>query len=343
LLLKYTVIPTKDTRYAYTTGRVRALELYLLKEADFLRMRQVEKAGEVLQILIKIFPYSKSMKDIEKEEKFEKGLDRELERTYRELRYFCPEPELIDLFWLENDFYNLKVLLKIHFQKKFIAKNGLFLKPTLSQAGILNSALLEESIEKEDFAQLPSEIKILLEETFSLMENNRSPRFLDNFLSRQLFRWLVLKIRRYSDLFLSHLIQLQIDSFNIKTLFRIKFWQEKESSLREVFMEGGTVERERLFQIVSQPLEALDEEFRSTDYGEAVKKTLEEWGKEKSLFSLDKFFDEYILKHTYCGFYITLGREPLINYIFLKKQEIKRLRMILGSKSVKCKVKNAKP
>ena len=123
MTLKYTEVLSKDTRYAYTTGRVRALELNLLQEVDFARIRQLEKIEEVLQALNKTFPYSESMKDIQKEEEFENGLDRELKRTYKEVRYFCPEPELIDLFWLENDFYNLKVLLKAHFQEKVFPEN----------------------------------------------------------------------------------------------------------------------------------------------------------------------------------------------------------------------------
>jgi len=273
------------------------------------------------------------MKGIEKEEKFEKGLDRELKGTYKEVRYFCPEPELIDLFWLENDFYNLKVLLKAHFQEKFSPENSPFLKPPLSEAGTLDLALLEESIVKEDFTELTSEVKNLLQEIFSLMENSHSSQFIDNFLNKQFFQWLVLKMKKYADPFLARLIQLQIDSFNIKALFRLKLWGGERASPEEVFVEGGIIDKQRLLWIISHPLKALDEEFRNTDYREAIKEALEEWEKGKSLFSLDKFFDEHILRHTYCGFYITLGREPLINYIFLKKQEIKRLRTILGSKA----------
>ncbi len=80
MTLRYTEVLSKDTRYAYTTGRVRALELCLLKEGDFARMRQSGGIGEALQVLNKIFPYSESMKDIQKEEEIERGLDRELER-----------------------------------------------------------------------------------------------------------------------------------------------------------------------------------------------------------------------------------------------------------------------
>jgi len=342
MTLKYTEVLSKDTRYAYTTGRVRALELYLLKEADFIRMRQSGKIEEVLQVLNKTFPYSESMKDIQKEEEFERGLDRELKRTYEEVRYFCPQPELIDLFWLDNDFYNLKVLLKTHFQERVFSGNSLFLRPPLSEAGTLDLTLLEESIAKEDFSELVPGVRDILQEIFSLMDNRHSLRFIDDFLNRQFFQWLVLEMKKYPDPFLARLIQLQIDSFNIKAFFRLKLFWGETAPTEEVFAEGGIINKQQLLWMISEPLETLEEELRNTDYGEAIRLALEEQKKENSLFSLHKFFDEYILEHTYCGFYITLGREPLVNYIFLRKQEIKHLRAILGSKSVKCKAKNAK-
>ena len=330
--LEYVEVPTKDTRYAYTTGRIRALELDLLEEADFSRMKQADKVSGALGILGKIFPYSESMKDIKEEEEFERGLDTELKRTHKELQHFCPEPDLVDLFWLENDFYNLKVLLKIHFQKKLSKENFIPLKPALSLAGTLDIRVLGEAVEKEDFTQLPSHFRTLLEKTFPFVENNPYPQFLDSFLDREFFQWLWLKTQKYSDSFLTHLIQLQIDSFNIKALLRIKSWKKEKELLEEVLVEGGLIDKRRLLQLAYQEVQALIDEFKTTNYSEAVKEALEEWEKEESLFGLDKFFNECILKHTYCGFYITFAREPLVNYIFLKKREIKRLRIILRSK-----------
>ncbi len=333
MTLKYTEVRSKDARYAYTTGRVRALELNLLKEADFIRMKQSGNIEEALQVLNKTFPYSESIKDIQKEEAFERGLDRELKRTYEEVRYFCPEPELMDLFWLDNDFYNLKVLLKSHFQERVFKGNSFFLRPPLSEAGILDLTLLEQSIAKEDFSELLPRVRDILQEIFSLMDNSYSVRSIDDFLNRQFFEWLVLEMKKYPDSFLARLVQLQIDSFNIKAFFRLKLFWGETASPEEVFVEGGIISKQQLLWMVSHPLETLEEELRNTDYGEAVRLALEEQKRENSLFSLHKFFDEYILEHTYCGFYITLGREPLVNYIFLRKQEMKHLRAILGSKA----------
>jgi vacuolar-type H+-ATPase subunit C/Vma6 len=330
--LNYFVIPTKDTHYAYTTGRIRALEVRLLREADFSRMKQTGGVGETLQILGKLFSYSESMKKVQKEEDFETGLEEESRRTYAELRSFCPEPELIDLFWLENDFYNLKILLKIHFQKKLSLAVSSSLPPALSRAGTQAMEVLKEAIEKENFALLSSEVANLLKEIFPLVEQNSHPQFLDNLLNKRFFQWLLSKVEEYSDTFLRKLIQLQIDSFNIRTFFRIQFVRKEKELLKDFLMEGGGLDKDYLLKLANQLKESQAPELPGKEFREVVAAAFEEWDKERSLFGLDKFLDELILKHTRCGFYITFGREPLINYIFLKKQELKRLRVILWEK-----------
>ncbi|MQY61291.1 hypothetical protein GH153_05600 [bacterium] len=330
--LDYFVIPTKDTRYAYTTGRIRVLEVRLLREADFSRMKQAEGVEEILQILGKLFPYSESMKKIQKEEDFEVGLEEESRRTYVELRSFCPEPDLIDLFWLENDFHNLKILLKGHFREKLSLAVSSSLPPALSQAGTQAIEILKEAIEKENFALLPSEVANLLEEIFPLVEENPHPQFLDNLLDKRFFQWLLSKVEEYSDPFLRKLIQLQVDGFNIKTFFRIQFLRKEKELLKDFLIEGGSLDKDHLLRLAYQLKESQAPEIPGREFREVVAATFEEWDKERSLFGLDRFFDNLILKHTRCGFYITFGREPLVNYIFLKKQELKRLRVILREK-----------
>ena len=329
--LDYFVIPTKDTRYAYTTGRIRALEVRLLREADFSRMKQAGGVGEILQILGKLFPYSESMKKVQKEEDFETGLEEESRRTYVELQSFCPEPDLIDLFWLENDFHNLKILLKIYFQEK-LSLTVSSLPPALSQAGTQAIEILKEAIEKENFGVLSPEVTNLLEEIFPLVEENPHPEFLDNLLDKRFFQWLLSKVEEYSDPFLRKLIQLQIDSFNIKTFFRIQFLLEEKELLKDFLIEGGGLDKDYLLRLAYQPKESQALELPGRELREAVVVAFEEWDKERSLFTLDRFFDDIILRHTGRGFYITFGREPLINYIFLKKQELKRLSVILRQK-----------
>jgi V/A-type H+-transporting ATPase subunit C len=142
------------------------------------------------------------------------------------------------------------------------------------------------------------------------------------------------RLAKYSDPFLKELIRRQIDFFNITAFLRVKFWgrEDEKEFLGRILIDGGMVEKKRLLGSISQPASSLREVLHATDYSEAIEKALKEWENKYSLFSLDKFFDRYILDYTKRGFYITFGREPLVNYIFLKKQEIKSLRGILRGK-----------
>jgi len=334
LSIEYLEIKGGDTRYIYTTGRIRGLEKYLLKETDFSRIRESKGIIEALETLGKIFPYSESFKKTE-EKNFEQMLEEELKRTYREIRSFCPQPDLVNLFWIEYDFHNLKVLLKAHFQENLSVELTSQLRMSLSPTGTLNIETLKEAVQKEDFTSLPPQLKSLIEEVFPLIKENSQPHILDILIDELFFRWVYQKLRDYNDPFLTRLIQKEVDSFNIKTFFRIKSLERKdeEKILREALIEGGEIGKEVWINLSHQPKEFVEKELSNTDYIEIIRQILEgKKEREESLFSLDKFFDEYILKYSKRGIYVSFGREPLINYILLKKQEIKRLRTILREK-----------
>lgn len=333
MTLKYLEVPTKDTRYTYATGRIRGLEIHLLQEADLNRLREAGGIEEAVEILNKISPYSESFKNLSPE-RFEKGLGEELKRTYQDLRSFCPDPELVDLFWLDYDFHNLKVLLKLHVQKQPPLNLAPPLEPELSPAGTEDEEILKEAVREADYSRLGPELKTLIQEVAVLMETHPHPQILDSFMDRHLFEWLITAIEDYHDLFLTHFVELRIDSFNIQSFLRIKLWEEanERELLERVLVEKGTVEKMELVQLSSQPKEALGDRLDKTDYGEPVKKALEELDRAGSLFGLEEFFDSYILEYASSGYYITFGKEPLVNYMLLKKKEIRLLRQILREK-----------
>ena len=333
--LKYLEVPTKDTRYTYATGRIRGLENQLLQEADLNRLKEAGGIEEAVEMLAKITPYSESFKNVSPD-RFEKGLGEELKRTYQDLRSFCPDPELVDLFWLDYDFHNLKVLLKLSVQSEVPLNLSPPLEPELSPAGTQEEEILKEAVQEGDYSRVAPDLKALIQEVRSLMEAHPHPQVLDSFVDRHLFEWLRKGIEDYHDFFLTHLAELQIDSFNIKSFLRVKLWKEMDEKelLERVLVERGTVEKKELVQLSSQPKEALGDRLGRTDYGEPVKKALEELEREDSLFGLQEFFDSYILEYASSGYYITFGKEPLVNYILLKKREVQTLRGILRERLV---------
>jgi len=301
--MDYLQITTKDNRYVYTTGRIRGLEKYLLKSADFARIKETKDLRESFQNLHRFYPYSESMKVCTHPEDFEKGLEEEWKKTYLELISFVPEPDLVKLFWLEQDFHNMKVLFKLHLQKK-----------------------VPEEIDKVD--------KDIINQIMDTIEKGISAKEIDVFLDKVYFQKFSLELEKYKDDFLIELGKKIIDSLNIKNFLRVKLWKrEDEKKLLEDFIiDGGNIEKEIMIQLAGEPLDSLVGAIKRTEYVPVFQKALEEWKQSRSLFSLDKSLEEIVLAFTHKGFYITFGREPLVNYILLKKKEIRDLRFILRAK-----------
>lgn len=332
--MQYLEVPTKDTRYVYPTARVRGLEKYLLTDADFTRIKEERSFEDSFQGVSRFYPYSESMKVCSSPEDFEKGLEEEWKRTYGELRSFAPEPDLIDLFWLEQDFHNIKILFKL--QRKGENVQDFDEIPYISVAGKVDPEVLAGAIGRDDFYALPEAFKGLIQEAKQMMEREPSGRDIDIFLERKYLSWLVQGLSAYRDNFLIQLGTKLVDSHNIRTLLRVKFWEREDEReiLENSLVEGGTVGKQTMLASAGQPVDAVLDILRRSEFHEPVQEALGEWEEKRTLFTLDNSLEEIILRFTSSGFYITFGREPLVNYFFLRNREIRKLRSILRAKKI---------
>lgn len=304
-------------KYLYLTGRIRALENLLLREQDFSYLEEEKEKEKILSFLQKKPLYADSLKG----EELEEGMEREWTRTRESLRFFSPEPELVDLFWWEKDFHNFKILLKAKSKGKEIPEE------LISFSGTLSWENLKEAIEEEKTSLLPSPFREMTEEGLLFLKQERTPLEIDLWLDRKMWALLGERMRDYKDPFLDGLIQLLLDLYHLNLVVRVTL--RREETLKEFFergvVEGGGVEKEKWLHILSRGLESLSEFLKGTDYYEFVEEELTNWKKE-DLSSLEDFQRKKILSFTYRGFYVSSGREVLINYIFLKKFEIERIR-----------------
>jgi len=332
--MQYLEVPTKDTRYVYPTGRIRGLEKYLLKGADFSRIKEEKNLEDSFQNLSRFYPYSESMKVCTSAKEFEKGLEEEWRRTYQELRSFVPEPELIDLFWLDQDFHKIKVFIKLHIKEKDLQEIDKI--PYLSRAGTVSLDILRDAIVKDDFFSLPFYFKDLIQQAKKILEKEFSAREIDFFFDRKYFSQFVAGLSKFKDDFLEELAKKLVDEYNIKTFLRIKFREREDEReiLEKSLVEGGSVEKDKIVACAGQPVESLLDHLQGGELKTVVQKAIEEWKDKQVLFLFDKSMEEIILRFTSRGFYVTFGREPVINYIFLKKREIKVLRFILQAKKI---------
>lgn len=328
-------ITTRDSRYVYPTGRIRGLEKHLLKDADLARVKEGRSLRESFQSLSHLYPYSESMKVCATPEDFEKGLEEEWRKTYRNIKSFAPEPELVDLFWLEQDFHNMKVVFKLHARGKLPQQMDKV--EDLSISGTLSLDTIFNAVAKGDLSPLSPFLKEVFRQLMGMIEKGISARDIDLFLDGIYLQVFSSGMTRYKDDFLKGVRSILIDNLNIKNLFRIKLWEREDEGeiLEEAIVEGGRIRKDIIRATEGQPVDSLPELLKGSEYAEIVRRALEEWREKRSLFTLDEALEENTLAFTYRGFYTTFGREALVNYVLLKKSEIRNLRGILRAKKAK--------
>lgn len=90
--------------YAYATGRIRALENTLMDSGDFSRILDARTEEEIEKIL--------SENGYKSGKNFRESIDNDLTDTFLLVEAMVPDRSLVEIIKLENDYHNIKVILK---------------------------------------------------------------------------------------------------------------------------------------------------------------------------------------------------------------------------------------
>ena len=166
-----------DAKYAYAVARVRVLETRLLEKGQIDRMVEAKNAQEALQVLGETV-YGNAVAELENVYQYEDLLDGERSRAYQMVRSFYPDPELVDIFAVQYDVHNLKVLLKAHFMG--IEPDAGLLSPG---AGSIPLDSLKAMFQEEDFRDLPPALRAAVEDIRKLFVQEPDPQLIDIILT----------------------------------------------------------------------------------------------------------------------------------------------------------------
>ncbi|HIH37160.1 MAG TPA: V-type ATP synthase subunit C [Methanocellales archaeon] len=309
-------------KYAYSVGRVRALETKLLDRDKIEKMIDAEDAEAVLHILSET-EYGDRVAEVKSAEEFEETLYRYLKRKYAVIKSFYPDPELVDLFTLKYDFHNLKVLLKSKLSDQ---------RATLIDLGAIADVVPE--LMKGDISEiskkLPESYARAVERVLGEFNISKDPQIIDAGLDAEMFN-LMFEFASKSE-FLLKLLQMHIDLANIKILIRSKKLGKSKKFLEYALLERGGLPKDVLLKMYDGSLDTMTSELCKSEYEEIIADGAEHYKKDGSLLWLEKLFDDFIAEHVKKAKYITFGLEPLVGYIIANENEVKLIRTILIGK-----------
>ncbi|MCD6403534.1 MAG: ATP synthase A1 subunit C [Candidatus Aenigmarchaeota archaeon] len=319
--------------YAYPNTRIKAMKAKLLPVESFRKLVHFKTLQEIIAFL----GNTDYKQDVEKLSPLYKGielletvLNRNLSRTLDKMVRVFPEKLKPKVFALVRKYevYNIKTLIGgIETGSK---KEEIIL--SLIPFGRFPSHFLKDLVEKKTVKELVFSLKgtEYFDVLFPLLEEFEKTKDL-SVLESELDKFYYQKLlEEIEETFIKYIVQMEIDLKNILTVLRLKVVGAPEEKInRNIIKIEGPSSRIIRDMVKAPTLEKAINVLKSTPYKDLVSKHEHEVLYEKSLISLEKEFEKFLIKsysklvHVY-----PFSLAPSIGYLKLKEVEIRNLRII---------------
>jgi V/A-type H+/Na+-transporting ATPase subunit C len=357
----------KSSRYAYATGRIRALEVKLISANRLNRYLEAQDSEEVGRLLIEN-GYPADLLP-------ERSLDLGLKVSYELIRSLSPLPNLSDIFYLEHDFHNLKVILKafsVYWPRResnFSASMSSLeaeqdpdegsrenyrresandqetiydlwpaihspvsfgsLENLMQYPGTMNPQVLFNAVMQQKPAEMPVFMAQAASEAARRYQQAYDIGEIDIVLDKALAKVMINAARMMDIPFLIHFLQLRIDLINLGLLLRTRFLNSGRAYLEWILLPGGTILEAEWSECFNQSIEAIAELAGKHDLHPMIEaiREYEAGGEAISRFSLAS--DDMLMAYVRKARMVLRGPEVLLGYLIAREMEIRTIRIIL--------------
>lgn len=165
----------KDFDYVYATSNLKCLENRMLKQEDFLRMLEAGSSREAEEMLFDSGYFSRAEQGKSIDELLR---EKELEAFETVKDFGVPE---LDLFILQNDFYNIKASLKCVYENTDPAA---YLKKPASGW----TYDIYEKVRENDFSGFPKPFGEIISRGYSIMAESGSGRETEEYIDGEFYK-----------------------------------------------------------------------------------------------------------------------------------------------------------
>ena len=316
----YPPIGGDDWRYTYQTAEVRALETQMLTRATFLDMANAENFDSAADLLAAgEYALPQGGGDLQEMESILQLRRSDIRELFADLMIDKP---IAELFRTRDDFANLRLALRRTLTEKPLGTD-------YSNDGNVSPQIFEQVFEEENYELFPDYMQQAVERAVLAYYQDKDIRRIDYAIDAVQAEYNLKEARRLNSIFLLGLFRIQIDLTNIRTMLRLKF---TESEHRNVFLKGGYIELEWLKKGLDIDYAALGSLFFATPYHQLVEAGASYLMSDKSFLRVEQQCDEYLTGFLKTTIQITAGPQPVIAFLLMKENEIRKVRLILTAK-----------
>lgn len=309
----------KESEYAYGFGAVSILGTKLITRDRFERMAEAKTPEDIFKMLAET-EYRDLIEEFPGMENLELLLNAELKRTYKLVAKMVPEKKYIDIFYLEYDFHNLKLLIK----SKFHAGKEENALKNFIDLGTVGKKKFSDLI-KADISQIVVQLPEYADAVLKVQEEyarTKDARVIDAFFDKALFD--ILAQNAAGNELILEIVNIYADIANLKTYIRAKELNREKEFI--VFIPYGKIPT----AVYGKGFEDVIKEF-SRWYEKIILPAVDYHERTRSWGLLEKLADEFVIEKLKSKKF-QIGIEPVIGYLIAKKMEVKMLRAIIISK-----------
>ncbi|NLE24821.1 MAG: V-type ATP synthase subunit C [Clostridiaceae bacterium] len=313
----------KEEGYAYATARIRVRESRFLSLNRLERLFDITDSADAIKLLAEA-GYSGENPNSGKEgtEDVEKLLSSELKKAYDFIEEIIPDPLVINLFKKRYDYLNAKLILKAEFLK-------IDVKETLSGMGTIEPAKLLKLMTDRKFenvSEIFSQAILAGEEAFN---KTGDPQLIDFILDNASYAEMMADAEKSEDPVLIKLINMLIDSANIRIFIRSKLLKKPVDFIRKAWIKSGSFKAEIFEEMVNEGPDKLFSVLKDIGYDKLATKLNMAVNNEDGISEVEKILDDFITLYLKESKYDVMGVAPVMGYLFFKETEIKNARLII--------------
>ncbi len=317
---RYPPIGTEDWDYGFQTAMVRVLGSVMLTRATMLDVANADSFESAVELLngsdYALGSSSPGLADIETMLLEKRTETREL---FAELMI---DERIVGLLRAREDFTNMRLAVR-----KVVTERPLGLD--FSSDGSVPAEEFEEIFETENYSRFPEYLQEAVETAVLSYYQNKDIRQIDYAIDKYQAGFNLKSAAELDSIFLDSLFRTRIDLNNIRTMLRLKMADRNE---KELFIDGGFVEIDRLVHGLDVGYEAMGALFYATPYHNVVDNGVNYLNKNKSFLHLEKYCEEHLMGFLKTTNSIASGPQPVIAYFLAKENEIKAVRLLLSCK-----------
>lgn len=301
--------------YAYSVAHIRAIENSLLTKADFDNMLTLSY-DSALRLL------SEKGYDTESD-KIGDILLKRVSDAWELVLSSAPDKSLLDILLYENDFENLKTVLKGIFTDSELYRK-LLLTPSVSDWS-QNSCFIAE----KNFSALPDEFKKCTNDAFEILAHSLDSDRADAIVDSECMALMYRLAKKSGNDFILNIVKLKNTLKNIRTAYRAAAANKGANFLDLALSEYSYLNKNALIKAALEGTDAVADVLSSDGYSDAAAFIKDSYSR------FEVYADDKISDTAKNSIYTSFGVEPLIAYLFKVMTEVKNIRIILTAKANK--------